>query len=129
MLEEIESMKQEVDEANQAGAVVIPADEDATEILQRIKEAEMTNSKVRQNLDKELAVQEAERCKAEYEELTSDVERIRAERDNLLFGTAMPLPELTIGKNAAGKPILLYNGKAWDCTSTSEQYRIAVAVV
>lgn len=129
MLEEIESMKQEVDEANQAGAVVIPADEDATEILQRIKEAEMTNSKVRQNLDKELAVQEAERCKAEYEELTADVERIRAERDNLLFGTAMPLPELTIGKNAAGKPILLYNGKAWDCTSTSEQYRIAVAVV
>ena len=129
MLEEIKSMKQEVDEANQAGAVVIPADEDATEILQRIKEAEMTNSKVRQNLDKELAVQEAERCKAEYEELTAAVEAIRAERDNLLFGTPMPLPELTIGKNDAGKPILLYNGKAWDCTSTSEQYKIATAIV
>ena len=57
------------------------------------------------------------------------MESIRAERDNLLFGTQMPLPELTIGKNDAGKPILLYNGKAWDCTSTSEQYKIATAIV
>lgn len=126
---EVEALRREALDVDKQARTVVPEDEDASEILQRIKEAEMTNSKVRQNLDKELAVQEAERCKAEYEELTADVERIRAERDNLLFGTAMPLPELTIGKNAAGKPILLYNGKAWDCTSTSEQYRIAVAVV
>ena len=107
----------------------VEADEDPATIMEQIKEAETTNSKVRTNLDKELAVQEAERCKAEYAELTAAVEAIRAERDSLLFGTAMPLPELTIGKNNAGKPILLYNGKAWDCTSTSEQYKVAVAIV
>ena len=110
-------------------AVEVDADEDAGPIMEQIKEAEHTNAKVRANLDKEMAVAEAERCKAEYNELTAAVETIRAERDNLLFGTPMPLPELTIGKNDAGKPILLYNGKAWDCTSTSEQYKIATAIV
>jgi hypothetical protein len=110
-------------------AVEVDADEDAGPIMEQIKEAEHTNAKVRANLDKEMAVAEAERCKAEYNELTAAVEAIRAERDNLLFGTQMPLPELTIGKNDAGKPILLYNGKAWDCTSTSEQYKIATSIV
>ena len=110
-------------------AVEVDADENAESVLAQIKEAEQVNSKVRANLDKEMAVAEAERCKAEYNELTAAVEAIRKERDDLLFGTAMPLPELTIGKNDAGKPILLYNGKAWDCTSTSEQYKVATAIV
>lgn len=135
-LHEIEQLKLKLAETTHEAerlaalaAVEVEPDEDAESVLAQIKEAESVNAKVRANLDKEMAVAEAERCKAEYSELTAAVEAIRAERDNLLFGTTMPLPELTIGKNDAGKPILLYNGKAWDCTSTSEQYKVATAIV
>ena len=51
------------------------------------------------------------------------------ERRALLDGAAMPLPELSIGKNSKDRPVLLYKGQPWDCMSTMERYRVATAIV
>ncbi|MBP0975340.1 MAG: chromosome segregation protein SMC, partial [Oscillospiraceae bacterium] len=52
------------------------------------------------------------------------IEQIRADRRALLNGANLPLPGLSV---EGGK--LLYQGKAWDCMSGSEQLRVATAIV
>jgi hypothetical protein len=56
--------------------------------------------------------------------MTADIEHIRQERTDLLKGANLPLPGLTVENSE-----LLYHGKAWDCMSSSEQMRVAVAIV
>lgn len=134
--EEAERLKIKMEEATREAARLealsqesISEDEDASEIIDKIKDAETTNAKIRANNEKRKAMEEANRYQEEYKRLTGELESICAERNGLLFGVKMPLDGLTIGANSVGKPILLYKEKAWDCMSTSEQYKIAVAII
>ena len=82
------------------------------------------NAKVRDNIAKAQAEQEAADLSAQYDGLTEDIENIRKARADLLDSADLPLPGLTV---EGGK--LLYNGKAWDCMSGSEQLVVSTAIV
>ena len=104
-------------------------DESTEDLERRIADIDSTNAKIRANLDKQKALDEAEEYKRRLELLTAELEAVRGERLALLNGAKMPLADLTIGKDGKGRPILLYKGHPWDCMSTMEQYRVAAAIV
>lgn len=106
-----------------AEAVEITPEETDAEIKTRLSEIEATNAKIRSNLDKAKAKDDAKLAQAEYDKLTVKIEDVRKRRAALLESAAMPLPGLTVEKGE-----LLYNGKAWDCMATSEQIKISVAI-
>jgi predicted ATP-dependent endonuclease of OLD family len=101
----------------------ITPDESDAEIKAELANIEATNAKVRANLDKMKAKDDAKAAYAEYEKFTVKIEDVRKRRSSLLDSAAMPLPGLTVEKGE-----LLYNGKAWDCMATSEQIKVAIAI-
>ena len=112
-----------------AEAHPVTEDESTAELEAKIADIDAINAKIRANLDKAAAIADAEECEQRMKPLTEALEAVRAERRALLDGAVMPLPELTIGKNPKGRPILLYKDQPWDCMSTMEQYRVAAAIV
>lgn len=111
-------------EASAAAKTTIDDDESTADIERRMAEIEETNSKIRANLDKRKAIEDAENCRQAVDMLTVKLEEIRAKRAQLLDSVAMPLPGLVV---EAG--ILKYNGQAWDCMSGMERIRVAAAIV
>ena len=99
-------------------------DESTAELERNIAEIDAVNAKVRDNIAKAQAEQEASDLSAQYDGLTEDIENIRKARTDLLNSADLPLPGLTVD---GGK--LLYKGKAWDCMSGSEQLTVATAIV
>lgn len=119
--------RKEEDEAARAlnlTDLVVDADESTAEIEAKLAELEEINAKVRANLDKRKAIEDAETARSEYDRLTAVVDAARAERLALLDGAAMPLPGLSIENSE-----LTYAGKAWDCMSSAEQIRAGAAIV
>ena len=111
-------------DADQAEDYAVPEDEDTAVIEQKMADIETINAKVRQNLDKRKANDDAEEYQRQYDALTAKVEDVRARRMALLAGCNMPIPGLSV-ENAE----LTYNGKAWDCMSKMEQVRAGIAIV
>ena len=99
-------------------------DEPTAQLEESIANIEETNRKVRANLDREKAEDEAKEYRAQYDGLTAQIEKIRAERDGLLKSADLPLPELSVQD---GK--LVYKGQRWDCMAGSEQLIVATAIV
>lgn len=99
-------------------------DESDAEIRASLENIEAINQRVAANQAKARALDEAAQHTAQYQSLNEQVEAVRAERMALLEGAALPLPGLTVENG-----VLLYNGKAWDCMSGSEQLRVGVAIV
>jgi predicted ATP-dependent endonuclease of OLD family len=98
---------------------------ESTEELEReLSKVEETNAKVRTNLDKKKAVEDALEMTKEYEELSSKIVGIREKRKKLLDGAKMPLPEMSIEEGE-----LTLHGKKWDCMSGSEHLIAATAIV
>lgn len=114
---------------NYANAAPVSEDETTAELESQIQNIEIINSKIRENQNKAVALDEAAEYRAKYNRLTGEIEAIRQKRLALLNGAEMPLDGLSIGKDEKGNPILTYNGQAWDCMSTMERYRVAVAIV
>ena len=102
----------------------ITEDESTEEVRQNIDQMELVNAKVRANLDKRKAQEDAERAAEEYGRLGTIVDEVRARRMALLDGASMPLPGLSVTDGE-----LTYSGKAWDCMSSAEQIRAGVAIV
>lgn len=119
---ELESAKQKLLIAQTSASDL--NDESTAEIERSIAEIDAVNAKVRDNIAKAQAEQEASDLSAQYDGLTEDIENIRKARTELLNSADLPLPGLTVD---GGK--LLYNGKAWDCMSGSEQLTVATAIV
>lgn len=119
---ELESAKQKLLIAQTSASDL--NDESTTEIERSIAEIDAVNAKVRDNIAKAQAEQEASDLTAQYDGLTEDIENIRKARTDLLSSADLPLPGLTV---EGGK--LLYKGKAWDCMSGSEQLTVATAIV
>lgn len=99
-------------------------DESTAEIERSISEIDATNAKVRDNIAKAQAEQEAADLSDQYQDLSAQIEGIRLARKALLDSADLPLAGLSV---ESGK--LLYNGKAWDCMSGSEQLRVGTAIV
>lgn len=99
-------------------------DESTAEIEENIRNIDEINAKVRANIERERALQEADELKGQYGELSEKIEQIRAEKSSLLNNAEMPLAGLSVEDGE-----LVYNGAKWDCMSGAEQLKIATAIV
>lgn len=99
-------------------------DESTAEIEASIAAIDETNAKVRTNVARAMAMKDADELKEQYEDLTREIESIRADKMKLLADAKLPLDGLTVEKGE-----LVYNGNAWDCMSGSDQLRVATAIV
>lgn len=99
-------------------------DESTEEIESNIANIEQINLKVRANLDKEKAEEEARVQREEYNRLSSEIEAVRKDKRDLLTNADLPLEGLSVND---GK--LLYLGQEWDNMSGSQQLMVATAIV
>lgn len=99
-------------------------DESTAALEASIRDIEETNRKVRANLEKARAEDEAAQYTAEYDQLTEAIAQKRADRMALLNGADLPLPGLGVEDGT-----LTYNGKHWRDMSGSDQLRVAAAIV
>ena len=99
-------------------------DESTEEIENNIANIEQINLKVRANLDKEKAEEEARVQREEYNRLSSEIETVRKNKRDLLTNADLPLEGLSVND---GK--LLYLGQEWDNMSGSQQLMVATAIV
>lgn len=99
-------------------------DESTAELEASIRDIEETNRKVRANLEKSRAEDEAVQYDSEYKRLTEQIAQKRADRMALLNGADLPLPGLSVEDGA-----LTYKEKHWRDMSGSDQLRVAAAIV
>jgi len=93
---------------------------DAQAALDNLNE---TNRRVQANNDKHVAIDVAKEARELADILTRKVEEVRERRMALLKSANMPLEGLSVEDGE-----LVYNGQKWDCMSSMEQFRVAVAV-
>lgn len=99
-------------------------DESTEELERDIANVEQINIKVRSNMDREKAEQDATHYKMQYEGLTEQLEDVRKKKRDLLTGAALPLEGLSVEDGE-----LTYLGKKWDGMSASDQLRVSTAIV
>lgn len=99
-------------------------DESTAELEENIRNIDEINCKVRANLDREKAQEDAANCTAQYEDYTRKIEEVRQEKRRLLDHADLPLPGLSVEEGE-----LTYKGARWDCMSASEQLRVGTAIV
>lgn len=99
-------------------------DEPTAEIEQSIANIEEINRKVRANLDKAKAEEDAAEFAAKYEALSVEIQKVRDERSRLLESADLPLPGLSVEDGE-----LVFEGQKWDNMSGSQQLRISTAIV
>lgn len=99
-------------------------DESTAELEESLANIEDINRKVRANLDKDKAMEDAKYYRQQYEKLTGQIEDVRGRRQKLLDDAAMPLPGLSV---EGGE--LVYNGQKWDNMSGSDQLKVSTAIV
>lgn len=99
-------------------------DESTAELEKSITEIDEINRKVRANLDKDKAEEDARGYRAEYEELTEALTDVRKRKAALLDNADLPLPGLSVEDGE-----LIYNGFKWDNMSGSDQLKVATAIV
>lgn len=99
--------------------------DESTEALETsIRDIEEINRKVRTNLDKEKAEEDARHYSEQYETLTVDLDAVRQKKTDLLQSANLPLPGLTVDDG-----VLKYNGFPWDNMSGSDRLKVATAIV
>lgn len=99
-------------------------DESTAELEQNIAQIEDLNKKIRANLDREKAEIDADTYKAQYDELTEQINNIRKSKADLLNNADLPLAGLSVENGE-----LLYNGFKWDNMSGSDQLIVATSIV
>lgn len=99
-------------------------DESTEELESSIRNVEAINAKVRDNLNKDKAEEDAREYKAQYDGLTTELEQVRSAKTDLLHGAKLPLEGLTVEDGA-----LIYRGQRWDNMSGSDQLKVATAIV
>lgn len=99
-------------------------DESTEELERNISQIEEINRKVRANLDKEKAEDDALEYKRQYDHYTKEITDVRQEKTDLLANAELPLSGLSVSDGE-----LIYNGKKWDCMSGSDQLKVATAIV
>lgn len=129
MKEELEKLQAALIKVNQDMNIAYKTaeelqDESTEELEQNIANIEEINRKVRANLDKDKAEQDALDYENQYRELTATLEDTRQKKTDLLKNADLPLPGLSVED---GK--LTYNGYPWDNLSGSDQLKVATAIV
>lgn len=99
-------------------------DESTAELEKNLAEIDEINRKVRANLDKDKAEEDAKNYRNQYRKYTLELENVRKEKADLLTSAELPLPGLSVQDGE-----LIYNGAKWDCMSGSDQLKVAAAIV
>ena len=125
-LEELKKEFNEVSEAKEAAFFDASKleDESTAEIEENIANIEEINRRVRANLTKANAVDEAEQLRNEYDKMTDKLEEVRSKRKALLDSADLPLEGLSVSEGA-----LVYKGQQWSDMSSAEQLIVATAIV
>ncbi len=98
---------------------------ESTEELERsIDNIELINRKVRANLDKAKAEEDAKHYRDQYTELTNAIEEVGKQKTSLLDSADLPLPGLSVKDGE-----LIYKGQAWDNMSSAEQMIVSTSIV
>lgn len=117
-----QALAQDLDIARKDVSVLL--DESTQEIEDSIANIEQINLKVRANLDKDKAEEDAKGYREQYKELDNVIDDIRKQKTNLLTNADLPLPGLSVDDGE-----LLYLGQRWDNMSGSQQLQVATAIV
>lgn len=98
--------------------------ESTAELEANIKNIDEINVKIRANQDKDRADQIAKEGQAMYDDLSVKIEDIRKAKIDLLDGADLPLEGLSVQEGE-----LTYKGFTWGDMSSSEQLKVATAIV
>lgn len=99
-------------------------DESTAELEASISNIEEINRKVRANMDKDKAEEDAREYRDQYNALTADINKTRNAKTDLLQSAELPLPELSVKEGE-----LIYKGQQWDNMSGSDRLRVSTAIV
>lgn len=99
-------------------------DRSTAELEENISNIEEINRKVRANLDKDKAEEDAKGYREQCKRLTAQIEEIRSQKTDLLKEADLPLPGLGVEDGE-----LVYHGQKWDNMSGSEQLKVSTAIV
>lgn len=99
-------------------------DESTAELEADLQNIEELNRKVRANMDKARAEDEARQLSNQYDMLTTRIRDLRDKRTALLEDANLPLPGLSVEDGA-----LTFHGHRWGDMSGSDQLRVATAIV
>ncbi len=99
-------------------------DESTAELEESLANIEEINRKVRANMDKDKAEDDALDYKNQYNALTIEIDKTRKEKTDLLQSAELPLPELSVKDGE-----LIYKGQQWDNMSGSDRLKVSTAIV
>lgn len=99
-------------------------DESTAELEESISNIEEINRKVRANLDKDKAEEDAQAYRNQYNALTTEINKKRNAKTDLLQSAELPLPELSVKDGE-----LIYKGQQWDNMSGSDRLKVSTAIV
>lgn len=99
-------------------------DQSTASLEENISNIEEINRKVRANLDKDKAEEDALEYRNQYRNLTQEIEDVRKEKAELLNNADLPLPQLSVENGE-----LIYKGQKWDNMSGSDRLKVATAIV
>ncbi|MCI1700024.1 AAA family ATPase [Liquorilactobacillus nagelii] len=99
-------------------------DESTAELEANLSHIDEINRKVRANLDKDKAEDDAKQYTDQYNKLSDQLEQVRKDKSSLLNNAKLPLPGLSVEDGE-----LTYNGQKWDNMSGSDQLKVSTAIV
>lgn len=99
-------------------------DESTAELEESIANIEEINRKVRANMDKDKAEDDAREYKDQYNALTVEITDVRQKQIDLLKSAELPLPGLSVKDGE-----LIYKGQQWDNMSGSDRLKVSTAIV
>lgn len=99
-------------------------DESTAELEGSIANIEEINQKVRANLDKDKAEEDAQDYEDQYADLTGQIHKVRQSKTDLLKKAKLPLPDLSVEDGE-----LIYKGQQWDNMSGSDRLKVSTAIV
>lgn len=99
-------------------------DESTAELEANIADIESINIKVRANMNKIQAEEDAKEYRDQYTRLSQDIEEVRNKKAALLSNADLPLPGLSVMDGE-----LIYNGQKWDNMSSAEQMIVSTSIV
>ena len=113
--------------AKQVAAMKTPKElemESTDELERSIANIDEINRKVRANLDKGKAEDDAKIYADKYSQLTTQIEDVRKQKTSLLSSAELPLPGLAVEDGE-----LTYMGQKWDNMSGSQRLIVSTAIV
>ena len=99
-------------------------DESTAELEASIANVDEINRKVRANLDKDKADDDAREYADQYTEMTNQLDDVRKRKRALLDNAKFPIKGLSVNEGR-----LTYNGQEWDNMSGSDQLIVATSIV